>query len=103
MDDWPVPWCATTGCGACDTGSVSTGCWDDCAPTGNEAVVEGRLLEQGVSWCEPLWLDDCALEVLRGPRDQCGADCTAEETAAYRWAVFGDDEGGDPTAAFADR
>lgn len=93
VDDWSVPWCATgPGCGACDTTSVSTGCWDDCAPSGSGAVVENRLVEKGSSWCEPLSMDDCALEVLRGDQ-QCGTagGCSAEVMEAYHWAVHGEE------------
>eukprot|EP00873_Tetraselmis_striata_P045513 jgi/Tetstr1/465777/TSEL_010401.t2 len=104
MDDWSVPWCATERCGACDTASVSTGCWDDCTPAGAEAVVEGRLLEQGASWCEPLRLDDCALEVLRG-EDYCGGDiaasCSLEQMDAYRWAVYGEASSSSSNAQWA--
>ena len=47
--DWPVPWCATApGCGVCGIDSVSTGCWDDCKPTGKAAAVGLYKLESSL-------------------------------------------------------
>lgn len=108
-DDWSVPWCATENCGACMTESISTNCWDDCAPYGAKAVVESELLRRATSetCTDEIVLDECALEVLRddtsesttstqcrdywskiGKADQA-CDKASEGYKKYEWAVHG--------------
>ena len=91
--NWPVPWCATApGCGVCDTQSVSTGCWDDCEPTGKDAALEKELMRRATSWCEPSSLPTCGVEALRSLVDgnnMCGTTCTKAELDKYRWAIDG--------------
>ena len=80
MDDWSVPWCATEDCGACNTASISTQCWDDCSPSGAKAQVEDELLRRANKDCSDSKLNNCALEVLRGDEGSCSAStCDDEE------------------------
>jgi hypothetical protein len=94
--DWPVPWCATApGCGVCGVDSVSTGCWDDCKPTGKAAALEAELVKRATSWCETSSVPPCAVEALRSLMDKgntcssVGAKCDAAAMETYRWAIDG--------------
>ena len=63
--DWPLPWCASDGCGM-KLDSVSTGYWADCKPFGANATLDSLLMKSGEE-CDLNALSANQLEALRPP------------------------------------
>jgi len=88
--DWPVPWCATEGCGIKIAGSsISTGYWADCKPFGVRAELEKLLLQSGEE-CETAPIDSCEIEALRPEEYRCNdpempVTCNPDALAKNNW------------------
>jgi len=75
MENWPVAWCATEGCGIeIDSKYISTGFWAECKPFGVRAELESLLKKTSGEECAKENLNLCELEALRPAAHKCGAD-----------------------------
>ena len=63
VDSWPVPWCATDGCGIKGDEVTDTGYWADCKPWGVRASLEAELLKSGEE-CPAKLINQCQIQVL---------------------------------------
>ena len=68
-EDWPFPWCGTSGCGL-KLDSVSTGTWSDCKPFGVKATLESLFLKSGEE-CKMDRISNDAIEALRPEQFRC--------------------------------
>merc|ERR1719409_464551 len=75
--DWPLPWCASDGCGM-KLDSVSTGYWADCKPFGANATLDSLLMKSGEE-CDLNALSANQLEALRPPDYRCATGTPAAE------------------------
>jgi len=87
VDSWPVPWCATRGCGIKGEEVTDTGFWADCKPWGVRASLEAELLKSGEE-CPAKLINQCQIQALRPTELTCPSLGCADEEAERKKNYF---------------